>query len=303
MKTFDSGLDERFLIEDFEPAYKRTWTEGLLQERVDAARRELADCRACPRDCGVDRMNDERAICHTGRHAQVASAFAHFGEEDCLRGRRGSGTIFFSYCNLKCVFCQNWDISQNPDGGLEIAPKIVARMLKDRSAHARNANWVGGDPTSNLAFILEVLSYSEANLAQVWNSNMYLTEDAMKLLDGVIDVYLTDFKYGNNKCGKRLSNVEDYWGIVTRNHNIANEQTEVIIRHLVLPNHIECCTEPIMKWIAKNLDTSKVRVNVMDQYHPEWHAFDHDDINRRLKLTEYTRAVGIAAKLKLNLCD
>jgi putative pyruvate formate lyase activating enzyme len=125
----------------------------------------------------------------------------------------------------------------------------------------------------------------------------------MRVLDGVIDVYLTDFKYGNNKCGNRLSNVDNYWDIITRNHKLANEQSEMIIRHLVLPNHIECCTEPILTWIASELDTSRVRVNVMDQYHPEWHAFDHEDIDRRLKLTEYTKAVGLAAKLKLNFCD
>ncbi len=294
-KSFSGDLK---LDEKTDPNEVKAPKVSLLDLKLELGRRIFRECTFCERRCKAARP-EQVGHCGVGA-SRISSEFLHHGEESELVP---SYTFFFAGCTFDCVFCQNWDISQNPDGGLEIAPKIVARMLKDRSAHARNANWVGGDPTSNLAFILEVLSYSEANLAQVWNSNMYLTEDAMKLLDGVIDVYLTDFKYGNNKCGKRLSNVEDYWGIVTRNHNIANEQTEVIIRHLVLPNHIECCTEPIMKWIAKNLDTSKVRVNVMDQYHPEWHAFDHDDINRRLKLTEYTRAVGIAAKLKLNLCD
>ncbi len=271
---------------------------SLLDLKLELANRIFRECTFCERRCKAARP-DQLGHCGVG-NSRISSEFLHHGEESELVP---SYTFFFAGCTFDCVFCQNWDISQNPTGGLEIAPRIVARMLKDIGARARNANWVGGDPTSNLAFILEVLTYANKNIAQVWNSNMYLTQEAMKLLDGVIDVYLTDFKYGNNKCGKRLSNVKNYWGIVSRNHKLANSQTEMIVRHLVLPNHIECCSEPILKWLAANLDTSRVRVNVMDQYHPEWHAFDHDDIDRRLKLTEYTKAVGVAAKLKLNLCD
>jgi putative pyruvate formate lyase activating enzyme len=271
---------------------------SLLDLKLELARRIFQDCQLCERRCKAARPDQ---VGHCGvADSRISSEFMHHGEETELVP---SYTFFFAGCTFNCVYCQNWDISQNPNSGLPIEARIVARMLKKQSSRARNANWVGGDPTSNLAFILEVLTLAEVELAQVWNSNMYLTEESMKLLDGVIDVYLTDFKYGNNDCGERLSNVKSYWDIITRNHKLANEQTEIIIRHLVLPNHVECCTEPVMKWIAGKLDTSSVRVNVMDQYRPEWHAFDHDDIDRRLKLTEYTKAVGIAAKLKLNLCD
>ena len=271
---------------------------SLLDLKLELARRLSQECELCERRCKAARPDQ---VGHCGvAESRISSEFLHHGEETELVP---SYTFFFTGCTFNCVFCQNWDISQNPTGGLPIEARIVARMLKEQSGRARNANWVGGDPTSNLPFILEVLTLAEVDLAQVWNSNMYLTEESMKLLDSVIDVYLTDFKYGNNDCAKRLSNVKKYWDVITRNHKLANDQTEIIIRHLVLPNHVECCTEPIMNWIAKKLDTSRVRVNVMDQYHPEWHAFDHDDIDRRLKLTEYTRAVGLAAKLKLNLCD
>jgi putative pyruvate formate lyase activating enzyme len=199
------------------------------------------------------------------------------------------------------VYCQNWDISQNPEGGIKVSPEVVSKMISHQVSSARNTNWVGGDPTSNLAYILEVLSFCDAPIPQVWNSNMYLSVEAMKLLDGVIDVYLTDFKYGNDACAQRLSNVQNYFKIVKRNHKLANKQCELIIRHLVLPNHVECCTKVILKWIAENLDITKVRVNVMDQYHPDWKAWEYKDINRRLKISEFAEAINYGKELGLNL--
>jgi putative pyruvate formate lyase activating enzyme len=128
---------------------------------------------------------------------------------------------------------------------------------------------------------------------------MYLSELAMKLLDGVIDVYLTDFKYGNNKCAERLSKVKRYWDVVTRNHKLANKQCELIIRHLVLPEHLDCCTKPILRWIADNLDTTRVRVNVMDQYHPDYKAHEYNELRRVLKSEEFNEALSYANGLGL----
>jgi len=119
--------DPRFVLEDFEPVYLETWRRGLLEDKVGAALEELRECRLCPRNCGIDRLQDEQRVCHTGRHAVVSSAFAHFGEEDCLRGQCGSGTIFFGLCNLRCVFCQNWDISQR-QAGKELGPEAIADL-------------------------------------------------------------------------------------------------------------------------------------------------------------------------------
>jgi putative pyruvate formate lyase activating enzyme len=248
--------------------------------------------------CEEDRT-EKAGVCGV-LESRITSEFLHHGEEPELVP---SYTIFFAGCTFKCVFCQNWDISQSPEGGIIIAPEKVARMIKRQSGRARNTNWVGGDPTSNLKFILDVLTHSETNIPQVWNSNMYLTESSMQLLDGLIDVYLTDFKYGPGKCGKRLSKVNNYWDVVSRNHKLANEQAEMIVRHLVLPDHIECCTEPIMKWLAENLDTSKVRVNVMDQYRPEYNAFEHEELTRRLTTAEFLKALSIAKDLGLNTVD
>jgi putative pyruvate formate lyase activating enzyme len=235
--------------------------------------------------------------CHVVE-SKVSSEFVHWGEEPELVP---SHTIFFSGCTFNCAFCQNWDISQNPKSGDTLSPKRVAEIIKRRSDSTRNTNWVGGDPTSNLPFILDVLTYCNVNTPQVWNSNMYLTEKSMKLLEGLIDIYLTDFKYGNSECAKRLSNVDNYWDIVTRNHKIAKNQCEMIIRHLVLPGHFKCCTKPILEWIAKNLEN--VRVNVMDQFRPAYNAYEYEELTERLTREEFKRAYEFALNLGLSLTD
>src|SRR4030042_1468196 len=219
----------------------------LLELKQELARRMLHRCELCERRCKADRASGESGHCGV-TEARISSEFLHMGEEPDLVP---SYTIFFSGCTFSCVFCQNWNISTRPGSGHMIEPDVLARMIqtKERSArrgshvpgqHARNVNWVGGDPTSNLPFVLDVLGHCNANLPQIWNSNMYLTEESMRLLDGIIDVYLTDFKYGNDNCALRLSNVRDYMSVVTRNHRKAREHAEMIVRHLVLPNHYEC---------------------------------------------------------------
>ena len=135
-------LDPRFILEDFEPVYLETWRNGLLEQKVEDALHELEECRICPRNCRVNRLRDEQRVCHTGRHAVVSSAFPHFGEEDCLRGSRGSGTIFFGLCNLRCVFCQNWDISQKTAGTEMDAAGIADLMLELQSRGCDNINFV-----------------------------------------------------------------------------------------------------------------------------------------------------------------
>jgi putative pyruvate formate lyase activating enzyme len=172
----------------------------------------------------------------------------------------------------------------------------VANLIRYRKYQgSRNVNWVGGDPTPNLLCILETLKECEDNIPQVWNSNMYCSTETMKLLDGVIDVYLTDFKYGNDGCAKRLSKVEGYLEVVKRNHKIAHDKGEVVIRHLVMPNHFDCCSKPVMDWIAKNLPNAVV--NIMAQYRPEYHAYDYEDISRHVSIEEVLQVKGYASKL------
>ncbi|MGY5881595.1 MAG: radical SAM protein, partial [Candidatus Thorarchaeota archaeon] len=267
-----------------------------LAEKVEAASEILKSCRFCERRCGIDRTKGERGFCRV-LEPSISSEFLHFGEESELVP---SYTIFFSGCTFKCVFCQNWDISQNPDNGVHIKAETLAKMI-DKTGGI-NVNWVGGDPTPNLLYILEVISMLKRNIPQVWNSNMYLTEEAMNLLDGVIDLYLTDFKYGCDRCAKKLSDAPRYWGITTRNHLHARERAELIIRHLVMPGHLDCCTKQILAWISENLGDT-VRVNVMDQYRPEYKAHRFQDINRSLDRKEYQEAIEHAQDLGLNLCD
>ncbi len=290
MKT-KNPLERYFAILEGKEKAKYLLTD--LEKKIESARRIMQNCHFCERRCGVNRMKGERGYCGVLK-AKISSEFIHLGEEPELVP---SYTIFFSGCTFRCVYCQNWDISQFPENGVYIKPEILARMIE--SQKARNVNWVGGDPTPNLMYILEVLSYLRRNIPQVWNSNMYLTEESMRLLNGVMDVYLTDFKYGNDSCAKMLSDVENYCEIVKRNHKLANKQGEVIVRHLVLPNHIDCCTRPILEWISENL--KNVKVNVMPQYRPEYRAMEFDDINRGLRYDEFQKAIEIAKELNLDL--
>jgi putative pyruvate formate lyase activating enzyme len=272
---------------------------SLLDVKVAIAHRLMRSCIFCERRCEVDRSAGKKGVCRV-LDSKIASEFMHLGEEPELVP---SHTWFFSGCTFKCVFCQNWDISQDASVGRSISPRKVAKTVEIKSG--RNVNWVGGDPTSNLPFILEVLEHLNTNISQVWNSNMYATEETMRLLDGVMDIYLTDFKYGNNDCGKRLSGVERYFDVITRNHLEANRQAEIIIRHLVLPNHFDCCSKPLLDWIAKNLDNCRVRVNIMQQYRPEYKVAVEPDrwpeINRRLQMGQWLKAYEHGRKIGLNL--
>jgi len=282
------------------------WKEGgfpkrnLLTLKRDILWKILESCHFCEWRCGINRVRGEKGVCRLNAKAYVSSVFIHIGEEPELVP---SYTIFFSHCNFKCVYCQNWDISQIHSGDY-IAPEILAETISREweRRRIRNVNWVGGEPTPNIHYIFDVLVKLNAPVPQVWNSNLYNSLETMKILLGTIDVWLPDFKYGNNECGLRLSKVPKYFDVVARNHKILSENNEeVIIRHLVLPNHFKCCTEPILKWIAENMRLNKTRVNVMAQYRPEYKAHEYPEIARRLRIEEWERAVNYAKNLGLSL--
>jgi putative pyruvate formate lyase activating enzyme len=269
---------------------------SLLDLKVELARRILKSCHFCERRCGVDRTAGKRGVCGVGERSRIASEFMHHGEEPELVP---SYTIFFNGCTFKCQYCQNWDISQYPKEGVEVRPETLASLASShRREGARNVNWVGGEPTPNLHNILQALNLCEVSIPSVWNSNMYMSMEATKLLFGTQDVYLTDLKYGNDACAQKYSKVPNYWKVVTRNHRLAFADAELIIRHLVLPNNVECCTRPALTWIAENLGPM-VRVNLMDQYRVEYNAHEFEDINRRLTGEEFERAVEIAREVGL----
>jgi putative pyruvate formate lyase activating enzyme len=255
----------------------------------------------CERLCGVDRTA-RRGACLLDHRTRVASFFHHLGEEAPLVP---SGTVFFSGCNFRCVYCQNWDISQHPEAGVEATPQALAAIqIRLREEGARNINWVGGEPTPNIPHILEslkILAARGVNVPQLWNSNMYLTLEGLSLILHVMDIWLPDFKYGNDKCALKYSVAPRYWEVTTRNFSvICSRGEDIIVRHLVLPGHVECCTKPVLRWLADNC--RHVLVNVMDQYRPDYLVPKMDryrEIRRRVSEGEMEEAYRYADELGL----
>jgi len=266
--------------------------------KAEIARRIIRRCCFCERRCGVDRASGAIGACRVDGRTYVHSWFLHLGEEAPLVP---SGTIFYGGCNFACVYCQNWDISQvSPREGAVVDARRLALIQKELASRgARNINHVGGDPIPNTHTVLESLEYLDVNIAQLWNSNFYMTPETMELLIHVMDIWLPDFKYGNDECAKRLSGVDRYVETVVRNLRVATEWGDMIIRHLVLPNHVECCTKPVLKMIADNLPRDRVLVNIMDQYRPEHRAYSYRDIARRPRPRELEEAYSYADSLGL----
>ena len=267
--------------------------QSLLDLKLALAQRIYHDCHFCERRCHVDRTITE-GYCGV-RDAALASEFLHYGEEPMLVP---SHTIFFSGCTFDCIFCQNWDISHRQDG-MYVRPEQMAAIIEQRDGI--NVNWVGGDPTPNLPYILEVLRACSRDVPHIWNSNMYCSQVTMQLLDGVMDIYLTDFKYGNDACAVELSNAPSYWQLITRNHRLAARQGNLIVRHLVMPGHVDCCSLPIMNWLA--VQVPDAIVNVMDQYRPFYKASQHPELDRSITREEYCQVVEHARRIGLQLVD
>ncbi len=259
---------------------------SLLDLKTEIANRILQECHFCERKCGADRTHDKKGWCKLGKESRVSSAFLHSGEEAPLVP---SGTIFFASCCFGCVFCQNDDISTNPNSGQVINTQELAILAEALFRDgALNINYVGGDPIPNTHTIIGSLIHQTSNVTQLWNSNLYCSEATMRLLADVFDVWLPDFKYGNDECAERLSGVKDYFAVVSRNHSIAYRNGEVIIRHLVMPNLLECCTFPILEWVAVSMPNCMV--NIMSQYRPEHRVRrereKYQDISRRVSREE-----------------
>ncbi len=291
---------------DFVPAYVRTFAEHKLHQRAQQAVEALQSCRVCPRDCQIDRLANQTGVCRIGRHARVASVFPHFGEEDCLRGWRGSGTIFFSGCNLRCVFCQNFDISQRGDGA-EVTAATLARMMLDlQSAGCHNINFV--TPEHVVPQILEALPLAIEDglrLPLVYNTSAYDSLESIRLLDGVVDIYMPDFKLWHAEhCAKYLV-ARDYPVAARAAIRAMHEQVGelkvdqqglalrgVLVRHLVMPGLLADTCE-IMRWLATALSRDTY-INLMDQYRPAYLAQSQRrfaPINRSLLDTEFERAL------------
>jgi putative pyruvate formate lyase activating enzyme len=298
------------------PAYLNL-APGELQARARRAVQGLAACRACPRDCGVNRLADKWSACKTGRHAVVTSCFPHFGEEDCLRGSRGSGTIFFGHCNLRCVFCQNFDISQGLGPGpasRSAQPEALARMMLElQQVGCHNINFV--TPEHVVPQVLEALAVAAVGglrLPIVYNTGAYDALESLALLDGVVDIYMPDFKLWSGEKSRRYLMADDYPEVaraaIAEMHRqvgplVMDEDglavRGVLIRHLVMPGCLEE-TRAILEWIATELGRDTY-VNLMDQYRPAGKVASErfPEINRPLAGSEYREALEIARRVGL----
>jgi len=286
-----------------------------LNDRARRASALLRACTLCPRQCGVDRLEDERGFCRIGARAVVASAGPHFGEESVLVGTHGSGTIFFAGCNLGCLFCQNYDISHLAAGEEVSREELVRRMLALQALGCHNINLV--TPTHVVPQILQALALARRegmDLPVVYNCGGYESVDTLKLLQGIVDIYMPDFKYGDDQAGKRCSGVDDYFeracqALVEMHRQVGDlvvgpdgvARRGLLIRHLVLPGGL-AGTERVMRFIAEEISPDSY-VNIMAQYRPEYRAAECPELDRRITAEEYAAAVAAAGRNGLKRLD
>ncbi|MFP3902754.1 MAG: radical SAM protein [Armatimonadota bacterium] len=296
------------------PASYLDMSTEVLQERITAAEALLSPCTLCPRQCGIDRLAGEQGYCDTGAEAKIASAGPHYGEERPLVGSGGSGTIFFAGCNMGCVFCQNYDISHLARGRERSAQELADMMLSLQKQGCHNINVV--TPSHVVPQILQALSHAidgGLEVPLVYNSGGYDAVETLKLLDGIVDIYMPDAKYADPETARELSDAPDYPEVMkaalTEMHRQVGDLTlddrgvavrGLLVRHLVLPEDL-AATQQVMEFIA-SLSTDTY-VNVMDQYRPCYRADEYEGINRRLHSHEYEAAVQATHDAGLHRLD
>ncbi len=299
----------------FQPAYLALSASGELARRAEAAIRCLEHCTLCARACGVNRLAGETGVCRTGRYARLSSYGPHLGEEDPLRGRRGSGTIFFTRCNLHCLFCQNYDISQADRGEPVSAHELAGVMLELQGLGCHNINLVS--PSHVVAQILEALVLAAANglrLPLVYNTGGYDSLTALRLLDGVIDIYMPDMKYADEGNARAYSDAPDYPAVnraaVREMHRQVGDlqldeegiaRRGLLVRHLVLPNDL-AGTQEIVRFLAEEI-SANTYLNLMDQYRPEYQAWHFPELRRGITAEEYHSALEAARRAGLRRLD
>ena len=296
-------------------AYLELYYSGELKKRIEVAKSLLESCSVCPRHCGVNRLSGEVGKCRTSREAIVSSYGPHFGEEAPLVGKHGSGTIFFTNCNLRCLFCQNYSISQLGEGEKVGKEELAYMMLSLQNKGCHNINLVS--PTHVVPQILEALGVaveSGLHLPLVYNSGGYDSVETLRILDGVIDIYMPDMKYSDEEIAKELSGIEHYPSVnkaaVKEMHRQVSDlqispdgiaQRGLLVRHLVLPNNL-AGTEDVVSFLAREI-SPETYVNIMAQYHPCYKAFRIPGLTRRVSPTEFQEALKLAHKAGLSRLD
>ena len=298
------------------PTYLKLWESGELAERACTAHGRLSDCDLCARYCHVDRLaGTTGAACRTGERAVVSSSGAHHGEEAPLSGRRGSGTIFFSWCNLRCLYCQNYEISWEGEGREVSARELAAMMLSLQRQGCHNINFVS--PSHVVAQILEALVIAAdegLRLPLVFNTGGYDSPEALTLLDGVIDIYMPDLKYGDSAKARKYSKIRDFVAVnraaVREMHRQVGDLVldddgiavrGLLVRHLVLPNEL-ADTDAVLRFLAEEI-SPHTYVNVMGQYRPCYRAGEYSELDRRPTAEEMRQALASAARHRLHRLD
>lgn len=269
---------------------------------ASAARSHLADCHLCPHHCGTERATAS-GVCRVGADSYIASEMLHVGEEKFLSP---SHAIFFSGCTATCTFCTAAKFAFRPTYGVAVsAQQLAARILQRQAEGARSVSFIGGDPAPHIPFILDVLQllHAQRTIPSVFNSNFYLTPTALDLLDGTIDIYLPDLKFGpatNAKnCGEELGGMPNYWAVVTACiDRVYREQKRVVVRHLLMPGHFTCCTEPVLRWLAER---PEIGVSLLTQYLAPAHV--GGELSQQLAKEEVALAQALAHDLSLQLIE
>ena len=275
----------------------------------------LEDCVLCPRKCRVNRLADEKGKCQVTRDVVISSYGPHFGEEAPLVGQHGSGTIFFAYCNLRCIYCQNYTISQLGEGSVVSQEQLADMMLSLQARGCHNINLVS--PTHVVPHILAALEQAVSRglcLPLVYNSGGYDTVETLKLLDGIVDIYMPDMKYADAKTGEELSGVKDYpkfnQAAVREMHRQVGDlqidrtgvaQRGLLVRHLVLPNRL-AGTQKVLRFLAQEVSTNTY-LNIMAQYHPCYKAYDKPLLSRPVQRQEFAEAIALANRHGLHRLD
>lgn len=299
----------------FQPKYLKLYETGGLPQRLEALWKKLENCDICPHQCRVNRLEDQTGICRTGKKVIVSSFGPHFGEESPLVGRYGSGTIFFTNCNLGCIFCQNYDISHLGEGYPADEEKIAEMMISLQSLGCHNINFV--TPTHVVPQIVKALTFAiklGLNVPLVYNTGGYDSVSTLELLDGIFDIYMPDLKYSDDQIAQKYCNAKDYaqiarQAIKTMYQQVGDlvmdergiAQRGLLVRHLILPEDL-AGTYQAMKVIAEEISPNTY-VNLMDQYRPCYKADDNPPLDRRITHDEFTRAVKIARELGIKRLD
>jgi len=297
----------------YEPGYLALYKSGELKRRTEALNARLAACDICPRECAVDRLNGKLGRCHSGALPIVSSYCAHHGEEPVLSGVRGSGTIFFGNCNMRCVYCQNYQISQSPEAQkkneISISQLTKHMLYLQDELKCHNINLV--TPSHFVPQITSALVEAipmGLHLPLIYNTSSYDSLKTLKELDGIISIYLADIRYADNKLAKRYSHVRRYVAharaaILEMQRQVGDlaldedgiAQKGLIVRHLILPNDIAGSAESLA-WLVKEVSPN-VTVSIMAQYYPTHHAYEYEVLNRKITLREYQQVVDLAEKL------